>query len=155
MHAAVALLRGDRPGILVLDDVHCADSATLDWLTYCVHRMGAHPLCVVLVWHSAGVPAGHRLRQLTVAAATRQGDPSVLAAALNSLPLVQQALDHVVRKGHRHREAALRNTLADLHHACGDVPQAMDQPKLAVVISAEIDSGAGGENAEIWMLREW
>jgi hypothetical protein len=57
--------------------------------------------------------------------------------------------------GDRHREAALRNTLADLHHSCGQDNQAMAQLKQAVVIFAEIGGEAGGENAEIWMLREW
>ena len=31
----------------------------------------------------------------------------------------------------------------------------MAQLKQAVVIFAEIGGEAGGENAEIWMLREW
>ena len=104
-----------------------------------------------------------------LAAARRQQDPGVLAAALNSLalvhadngepaaaiPLVQEALAQVVRMGDRHREAALRNTLADLHHACGRMAKAMEQLKQAVVIFAEIGSEVGADNAGIWMLREW
>ena len=104
-----------------------------------------------------------------LAAARSQSDPGVLVSALNSLalvhadsgdptagiPLIEAALDQVVRIGDRHREAALRNTLADLHHACGETEQAMAQLKQAVVIFAEIGSAVGGENAEIWMLREW
>ena len=60
-----------------------------------------------------------------------------------------------MRLGDRHREAALRNTLADLYHADRQDDQAMMQLKQAVIIFAEIGSTAGGENAEIWMLREW
>jgi hypothetical protein len=55
------------------------------------------------------------------------GDPAV------SLPLVEEALVQVVHIGDRHREAALRNTLANLYHACGQADQAMAQLKQAVV----------------------
>ena len=72
-----------------------------------------------------------------------------------ALQLVQEAPAQVVRIGDRHREAALRNTLADLFHAGRETKQAMGQLKPAVVIFSEIGSKAGGENAEIWMLREW
>lgn len=64
-------------------------------------------------------------------------------------------MTQATRIGDRHRAAALHNTLADLHHAGGQEEQAMAQLKQAVVIFAEIGDVAGGENAEIWMLREW
>ena len=129
----------------------------------------AHTLLALLARRTHDLTAALRAATAGLAAARNQPDPGVLAAALNSLalvqadsgdpaaaiPLVQEALALVVRMGDRHREAALRNTLADLHHAWGQDDQAMAQLKQAVVIFAEIGGEAGGENAEIWMLREW
>lgn len=58
----VALCDGSVPGVLFLDDLHCADSATLDLLTYLVRRLNGKPLCILGTWRSEEVPAGHRLR---------------------------------------------------------------------------------------------
>jgi hypothetical protein len=69
--------------------------------------------------------------------------------------LLEEALALCVRLGDRHREAALRNNLADLLHAAGKTEQAMTQLKQAVVIFAEIGLEAGQENVEIWKLMEW
>jgi hypothetical protein len=57
--------------------------------------------------------------------------------------------------GDRHREAALRNNLADLLHAGGASEEAMDELKRAVAIFAEIGADAGEAQAEIWKLVEW
>jgi hypothetical protein len=70
----------------------------------------------------------------------RLGDPSARAAALNNLALVareagdlnralsltEEALALRAAEGDRHREAALENNLADLHHAAGRVPGGAD-----------------------------
>jgi hypothetical protein len=55
--------------------------------------------------------------------------------------------------GDRHREAALRNNLADLLHATGRSEEAMDELKRAVVILAEI--GAERPRPEVWKLARW
>ncbi len=129
----------------------------------------AHTLLALLARRSGNLDAALTAAQAGLAAARNQPDSGVLVSALNSLalvhadggdptagiPLIEEALDQVLRIGDRHREAALRNTLADLHHACGETERAMTQLKQAVVIFAEIGSAVGGENAEIWMLREW
>jgi predicted ATPase/DNA-binding SARP family transcriptional activator len=129
----------------------------------------AHTLLALLARRQGNLAQALAAAEAGLAAARSQPDPGILAAALNSLalahtdngapaaaiPLVEEALAEVVRMGDRHREAALRNTLADLHHSCGQDNQAMAQLKQAVVIFAEIGGEAGGENAEIWMLREW
>ncbi len=129
----------------------------------------AYTLLALLARRSGDFAAALEAGEAGVAAARGQSDPGVLAAALNSLALVhaddnnpatamqlvQEALAQVVRIGDRHREAALRNTLADLLHAGRETEQAMEQLKQAVVIFSEIGNEAGGENAEIWMLREW
>ena len=69
--------------------------------------------------------------------------------------LAEQALALVVALGDRHREAALRNNLADLLHAASRDEDAMAQLKQAVAIFAEIGVGAGDTQAEIWKLTEW
>jgi hypothetical protein len=56
--------------------------------------------------------------------------------------------------GDRHREAALRSNLADLHHRAGRQEQSMTQLKGSAAILAEI----GGETEvmpEVWKLVEW
>jgi DNA-binding SARP family transcriptional activator/tetratricopeptide (TPR) repeat protein len=56
-------------GVLSLDDLHWADEASLDLLTYLVRRLETRPLCVVVTWRSERVPADHRLRRLLADAA--------------------------------------------------------------------------------------
>jgi DNA-binding SARP family transcriptional activator len=63
---------GSGPGLLVLDDLHWADEATLDAVGYLVRRLGRWPVLVVATWRSERVPRGHVLRRL-VAEATRAG----------------------------------------------------------------------------------
>ena len=58
-------------------------------------------------------------------------------------------------QGDRHREAALRNNLADQLHAVGESDEAMEELKRAVAIFAEIGADAGEAQAEIWKFVEW
>ncbi|MEN9938266.1 MAG: hypothetical protein RLZZ387_4845 [Chloroflexota bacterium] len=60
----LAVCRGPAPGVLFIDDLHWADAASLDLLTYFVRRLRGRPLLVLVTWRSEHVPAGHRLRQL-------------------------------------------------------------------------------------------
>jgi DNA-binding SARP family transcriptional activator len=55
---------GPQPGVVVLDDVHAADEATLDSISYLGHRLRGRPLLLVVAWRSEAVPPGHRLRRL-------------------------------------------------------------------------------------------
>jgi DNA-binding SARP family transcriptional activator len=59
-----AACSGAAPGVLLVDDVHAADDATFDLLTYLGRRLRGRSLLLVLVWRSEAVPAGHRLRRL-------------------------------------------------------------------------------------------
>ncbi|HVD15685.1 MAG TPA: AAA family ATPase [Actinomycetota bacterium] len=65
LHAACS---GQVPGVVILDDLHWADEATLDVLTYLVHRLRGRPLLLVVTWRSEQVPGGHRLRRLAAEA---------------------------------------------------------------------------------------
>ena len=73
----LAACAGPVPGLLVLDDLHWADEASLDVLAYLVHRLAGRPVLVVACWRSEQVPAGARLRRLA-AEARRTGQGSVL-----------------------------------------------------------------------------
>jgi len=53
-----------QPGVVVLDDVHAADEATLDSISYLGHRLRGRALLLVVAWRSEAVPPGHRLRRL-------------------------------------------------------------------------------------------
>ena len=100
--------------------------------------------------------------------ADEAGDPSARVAALNNLALAQraagdatnsrllteQALELCAAQGDRHREAALRNNLADLLHSLGAHEAAMEELKRAVALFAEI--GEPGElQPAIWRLVDW
>jgi DNA-binding SARP family transcriptional activator/predicted ATPase len=73
----LASCAGPVPGLLVLDDLHWADEASLDVLAYLIHRLEGRPLLVVACWRSEQVPADARLRRLA-AEARRTGHGSVL-----------------------------------------------------------------------------
>lgn len=61
---AVALdeLTREAPTILVLEDVHWADAATLDLLKFLGRRVAHTPLLVVTTWRDDEVPPSHPLR---------------------------------------------------------------------------------------------
>ncbi len=71
-----------------------------------------------------------------------------------ALKLSRSALDLCVALGDRHREAALRNNVADLEHEAGRPEEAMEELKRAVAIFAEV--GADDESRpEVWKLTRW
>jgi DNA-binding SARP family transcriptional activator len=60
----LALTQGNSPGLFFLDDLHFADEATLDLLTYVVRRTSEDRLCVLGCFRSEELASGHRLRLL-------------------------------------------------------------------------------------------
>jgi tetratricopeptide (TPR) repeat protein len=75
------------------------------------------------------------------------GDPG------SAVALVEEAIGIAQRTGHRHREAALWNHLADLHHRAGREAEARDALNRAVSLFADIDSG--DLEPELWLLSRW
>jgi DNA-binding SARP family transcriptional activator len=61
LEAAVA---GDAPGVVFFDDVHNADEASLDFLTYLARRLRDRPMLVLFTWRAVEVHSTHRLRRL-------------------------------------------------------------------------------------------
>jgi DNA-binding SARP family transcriptional activator/predicted ATPase len=60
-----AACHGELPGVVFVDDVHAADSATLDVLAYLARRLGGRPLLLLLTWRSDALAPDHRLRRIT------------------------------------------------------------------------------------------
>ena len=71
------------------------------------------------------------------------------------MSLTESALELSVAHGDRHREAALENNLADLHHAAGQPEEAMDHLKRAVAIFTEVGADEATRLPEIWKLVSW
>ena len=70
-----------------------------------------------------------------------------------SIELVEEAIAIAERTGHRHREAALWNHMADLHHRSGRENDARQSLTTAVSLFADIDSG--DLEPELWLLSRW
>jgi DNA-binding SARP family transcriptional activator len=58
------LLGGDLPGVIFLDDLHWADSGTLDLLTYLARRVQPTGCIILAAWRSEQGPVSERLNQL-------------------------------------------------------------------------------------------
>ena len=59
------------------------------------------------------------------------------------------------RSEDRHRQAALENNLADLHHVAGDEDNAMIHLKRAVSIFSEVGADEATRLPAIWKLVSW
>ncbi len=59
--------------VLVIDDVHWGDEASLELLSYLTRRLGRLGMTLVVTWRTEEFPPGHGLRRV-VSAAHRQGD---------------------------------------------------------------------------------
>jgi DNA-binding SARP family transcriptional activator/predicted ATPase len=67
-----ALLHGSSPGVLWLDDVQWADTASLDLLAFLARRWQERPFLILVCWREGDLPADHRLHHL-LAEARREG----------------------------------------------------------------------------------
>jgi tetratricopeptide (TPR) repeat protein len=70
-----------------------------------------------------------------------------------AIQLIEEAIEIAASTGHRHREAALHNHLADLHHVAGREGEAENAMTEAVALFADIDAGAW--EPELWLLSRW
>jgi tetratricopeptide (TPR) repeat protein len=94
-------------------------------------------------------------------------DPMLRMAALNNLALMlsdgadhngairhlEEAVAMAERTGHRHREAALWNHIADIHHRAGRQKESREALTRAVSLFADVTSG--DLEPELWLLSRW
>src|SRR5205085_10465585 len=79
-------------GILFFDDVHWADGASLELLSYMMRRLREQPLCLLLTWRSKNLSGDSRLNHL-MAEAQRSGTSTILSLSR----LSQSAVKELVR----------------------------------------------------------
>jgi DNA-binding SARP family transcriptional activator len=60
----LAASAGSPAGVIFIDDLHWADEASLDLLTYLVRRSENRPALFLATWRGEDLPAEHRLRRL-------------------------------------------------------------------------------------------
>lgn len=87
------LAREPSPVVLVVEDVHWADDATLDVLTFVGRRLGDLPAMVVLTLRDDEVDAGHRLRFVTGVL------PAEVVVRIGMEPLSPEAVEKLVGEG--------------------------------------------------------
>jgi DNA-binding SARP family transcriptional activator len=87
-----ALCGEAQPGVIFVDNVHWADGASLDLLTYLVRRLHEHPIYLLLTWRSEQTNTSPRLSQL-LTEAQRSASVSVIPLARLSPSGVEELLD--------------------------------------------------------------
>lgn len=107
------------------------------------------------------------IAHLDLALDLADGDDVARMAALNNkahvleesgdrdgaVELVLKAIEIAERTGHRHREATLRDFLADLYHRLGSSELSRNAQTAAMKLFAEL--GTGNMEPELWLLSRW
>ncbi len=89
---------GNRPGIIFFDDVHWADGATLDLLSYMVRRLRERPVCLIVTLRSKQASNDFRLHQLQNEA-LRAGNTTFVSLSRLSLSSVRELAQSVTSTG--------------------------------------------------------
>ncbi len=64
LRACLSQLAASRPLLLIMEDLHLSDAATIDWLRFLSERLTTLPLLVVITYREAEVGRDHPLRNL-------------------------------------------------------------------------------------------
>jgi DNA-binding CsgD family transcriptional regulator/tetratricopeptide (TPR) repeat protein len=99
-------LRSDAPTVLVLEDVHWADEATLDVLRLLGRRIEAAPALVLVSYRDDELSLAHPLRIVLGELATSQTVARLKLAALSPAAVAQLAEPHAVDPDELHRKTA-------------------------------------------------
>ncbi len=78
---------------------------------------------------------------------------SEIGKPLEAVVLLEEAIAIAHETGHRHREAALLNHLADCYHQQGNKALVEKTQETAVALFADIDSGQW--EPEVWLMTRW
>ena len=84
----------DSPGVIFFDDVHWADGASLDLLSYMVRRLHGQPLCLFITWRNKQAAGDPRLRHLLIEA-QRSGKATIVSLPRLSRSTVQELVQFV------------------------------------------------------------
>jgi ATP/maltotriose-dependent transcriptional regulator MalT len=94
------LQQGGRPTIVVIEDVHWADEATLDLIKFLGRRVASLPVLVLLTYRDDELGRSHPLRAVL-------GDlPSTAVARLQLRPLSQAAVTHLAQQAKQGQRSA-------------------------------------------------
>ena len=89
------LQNGDSPAVVVIEDVHWADEATLDLIKFLGRRLSRLPTLLILTYRDDELGRDHPLRAVL-------GDlPSTTVTRLRLTPLSEQAITQLVRQAHQ------------------------------------------------------
>ena len=105
------LQQGGRPTVVVIEDVHWADEATLDLIKFLGRRVAPLPVLLLLTYRDDELGRDHPLRVVL-------GDlPSTAVARLHLAPLSEQAIIQLARQTNRAQRSA-----QELHAITGGNP---------------------------------
>lgn len=94
------LQQGERPTVVVIEDVHWADEATLDLITFLGRRIAHLPTLLILTYRDDELGRDHPLRAVL-------GDlPSTAVARLPLAPLSEQAVTQLARQAQQAQRSA-------------------------------------------------
>ncbi|MDX8031546.1 BTAD domain-containing putative transcriptional regulator [Lentzea sp. BCCO 10_0856] len=82
-----------RPTVLVIEDVHWADEATVDALSFLVRRVASLPVLLMLTYRTAGPLLQRLLGQVAAAPRVRRFEPAPLSAAAVGRLVTASGLD--------------------------------------------------------------
>jgi DNA-binding SARP family transcriptional activator/predicted ATPase len=88
------LIGTNPPGILFLDDLHWADTASLDFLAYLVQRLEHQPLFILGTWRNDATQTGERLQQI-IATSRRAGTGKTLSLNRLGQPEIQELVEGI------------------------------------------------------------
>lgn len=136
----LALCGGPHPGVLFVDDVHWADTSSLDLLAYLIRRLESsdRPLCVLLAWRGEELDDTHRLRGL-LSEARRAHTVTHLSLPRLGREAVEELAGTVTDNG----------GVEELARRLYEETEGL--PLFVAEYLAEIESG-GSENSQEWSL---
>src|SRR5262245_47457658 len=154
-------LTGARPSIVVLEDLHWADEATLDVLTLTARRIEAVPALVLASYRDDELDRSHPLTLVLGELATTRGIGRLTIPPLSPEAVGELAAPHGLDAGELHRQTGGNPFFVSevLSAGTGEIPATVRDAVLARVARLSEPAGRLVEaiavappEAEVWML---